>query len=74
MMSQGLRAVALWAVLAGSLWLFGGAGYIHVKAMLAQTLLRDAWAQTLVDTQPVKPWPWADTWPVACWPPGTPRI
>ena len=65
MMSRGLRAAALWAVLAGSLWQFGGAGYIHVKAVLAQTLLRDAWARTLVDTQPVKPWPWADTWPVA---------
>lgn len=65
MKSHGLRAAALWAVLAGSLWQFGGAGYIHVKALLAQTLLRDAWAQTLVDTQPVKPWPWADTWPVA---------
>jgi len=63
--SRGLRAAALWAVLAGSLWQFGGAGYIHAKAVLAQTLLRDAWARTLDDIQPVKPWPWADTWPVA---------
>jgi sortase A len=60
-----LRVVALWALLAGSLWQFGGAAYIHVKAALAQTLLRDAWAQTLHGARQVQPWPWADTWPVA---------
>lgn len=60
-----LRAIALWTLLSGALWQIGGAAYIHVKAVLAQTLLRDAWAQTLRDARPVKPWPWADTWPIA---------
>jgi sortase A len=62
---QRLRVVAQWALLAGSLWQFGGAAYIHVKAVLAQSLLRDAWAQTLHGARQVPPWPWADTWPVA---------
>jgi len=39
--------------------------WIHAKAMLAQVLLKQAWEQTIVQKQPVKPWPWADTWPVA---------
>lgn len=49
--------------------LFTGAGlttwglYIPAKAWLAQQLLVDAWEAT-GDT-PVRPWPWADTWPVA---------
>ena len=62
---QRLRVIALWSVLAGAAWQFGGAAYIHVKAVLAQTLLRDAWAQTLRGSRNVRPWPWADTWPVA---------
>ncbi len=36
-----------------------------MKAVLAQTLLRDAWAATLHGQNQVPPWPWADTWPVA---------
>lgn len=42
------------------------AGYIHLKAGLAQILIERAWDKTLLrnGTQ-VKPWPWADTWPVA---------
>jgi sortase A len=39
--------------------------WIHAKALLAQLLLRQAWEQTLSRGEPVKPWPWADTWPTA---------
>lgn len=39
--------------------------WIHAKAELAQVLLERAWQQSLTQDQPVKPWPWADTWPVA---------
>lgn len=39
--------------------------YIHVKAVVAQVLLERAFAQTLATGAPVKPWSWADTWPVA---------
>jgi sortase A len=39
--------------------------WIHAKALLAQVLLERAFAQTLASGQDVKPWSWADTWPVA---------
>ena len=38
---------------------------IHAKAVLAQILLDRAFAQSLAANAPVKPWSWADTWPVA---------
>lgn len=46
-------------------WQFGSGMWIHVKAELAQYLIARAWQQTLMRHEPVKPWPWADTWPVA---------
>lgn len=45
-------------------WLIGQGLWIHVKAIVAQWLLQSAWHETLITQQPVKPWPWADTWPV----------
>ncbi len=39
--------------------------YIHSKASLAQALILRAWAQTSKKGGPPKPWPWADTTPVA---------
>ena len=46
--------------------LFCGQGiYIHAKAILAQLLLERAFAETIATGQEVKPWSWADTWPVA---------
>ncbi len=39
--------------------------YIKAKALVAQHLLQRAWSQTVEQGIPVKPWPWADTWPVA---------
>jgi len=50
---------------AAALWQLGLAGWIHAKAHTAQILLDLAWQQTLIDHQQNKPWPWADTWPVA---------
>ena len=47
------------------LWQIGRAAYIHAKAEVAQVLLRQAWARTLAGEREAKPWPWADTWPVA---------
>jgi sortase A len=46
-------------------WQLGWGVWIHVKAHLAQHLLQRAWAKTLTGERDVKPWPWADTWPVA---------
>ncbi|WP_260681515.1 class GN sortase [Aliiglaciecola sp. M165] len=48
-----------------SLYLFGSSGYIHAKALLAQYLIADAWQESLQSGQPVAPWSWADTYPVA---------
>lgn len=47
------------------LWEMGSGGWIYLKAELAQALLQRAWAGTVAGQQHVKPWPWADTWPVA---------
>jgi sortase A len=46
-------------------WQVGAAGWIHAKAWLAQGLLETAWQRTLATGEPARPWPWADTWPVA---------
>lgn len=43
----------------------GKAGYLQLKAALAQHLLEAAWMTSTNDGNPAKPWPWADTWPVA---------
>lgn len=40
-------------------------GWIVAKAQLAQILLDRAFDESLLTGQPVKPWSWADTWPVA---------
>ncbi|MBL1430313.1 MAG: class GN sortase [Robiginitomaculum sp.] len=41
------------------------ASFTTAKAELSQVLLQQAWAKTSTTTPIVKPWPWADTWPVA---------
>jgi len=48
-----------------ALWQSGQGVYIYAKAELAQVLLRRAWDKTLAGAKQVRPWPWADTWPVA---------
>ncbi|MBK6632206.1 MAG: class GN sortase [Betaproteobacteria bacterium] len=52
-------------VLAFGLWQLGQGSYIQAKAWLAQVLIKQAWARTLDGEAQAKPWPWADTWPVA---------
>lgn len=48
----------------GSL-LMGLGGAIQIKAVAAQWMLEYAWQKSLKHHQSQKPWPWADTWPVA---------
>ncbi|APG07665.1 sortase A [Bradyrhizobium elkanii] len=45
--------------------LFGDGAYIHAKAWLAQVLLERAFDRSVTTGGVVKPWSWADTWPVA---------
>jgi sortase A len=52
-----LLVIGLWQVVEGS--------WIYAKARLAQYLLQRAWTRTLAGEAAVKPWPWADTWPIA---------
>ncbi len=40
-------------------------GWIFAKAQLAQILLERAFSESVDTGKPVKPWSWADTWPVA---------
>ena len=47
------------------LWQAGHGVWIHAKAQLAQYLLQRAWTRTLEGERDARPWPWADTWPVA---------
>ncbi len=63
-----LASLAVAAGLLGfGLWQLGGAAWIHGKAMLAQILLEQAWAVRLdgADENQTRPWPWADTAPIA---------
>lgn len=39
--------------------------WIPFKALLAQELLELAWAESQARQTETRPWPWADTWPVA---------
>ncbi len=58
-----LAATLLLALI--GLVLFGEGAYIHAKALVAQILLQRAFAETIASGHPIKPWSWADTWPVA---------
>jgi sortase A len=57
-----LLTVCLVAV---GIWHIGDGSWIYAKARLAQYLLQRAWSRTLAGEIGVKPWPWADTYPVA---------
>lgn len=52
-----IAAIGVWQVASGT--------YIHAKAWLAQQLIASAWTRTIEGEREVKPWPWADTWPIA---------
>lgn len=65
------RRRALWRraivaiLLSAALWQLGAAAWIHAKAWLAQLLMERAFARMEQGERNVKPWSWADTWPVA---------
>lgn len=65
-LSDKLMRRLIWVLLALALFFLGSAFYIPAKAMLAQRLLQHAWSETLASQGQInRPWPWADTWPVA---------
>src|SRR6267154_2711337 len=60
-----IRFITSLALALAGLVLFGQGAYIHAKALLAQVLLERAFSETIASGREVKPWSWADTWPVA---------
>jgi sortase A len=60
-----IRFASAFVFLTAGILLFGQGAYIHVKAQVAQVLLRRAFDQTIATGRDVKPWSWADTWPIA---------
>ncbi len=49
----------------GAVTLLGKSCWITLKAEVAQILLQKAFTQSMVSGENIKPWSWADTWPVA---------
>lgn len=64
-MKRDWTRMAIAAVAAIGVWQIASGTYIHAKAWLAQQLIASAWTRTLAGEREVKPWPWADTWPIA---------
>ncbi len=63
--SGGWRGVALVITLGVGVWHVGHAAWIEAKARLAQHLVRRAWDRERAGGGDERPWPWADTHPVA---------
>ncbi len=65
MRARRLAGIAGFALLVVGIWQVAGGGWIYAKAALARGLVSRAWEETLAGGVRVRPWPWADTWPVA---------
>lgn len=68
--ARKIISVVIITLLSLSLWQLAAASWIQGKAVVAQHLLMISWQQTLKEKDSrkpsqYKPWPWADTWPVA---------
>jgi sortase A len=59
-----LRLVAALVLVCGAI-VFARGALIPFKAFAAQQLLNVAWQRARGADDPRRPWPWADTWPVA---------
>ena len=57
--------MTVFVLLAGGGFLFADGCWIRTKAVMAQLLMRHAWEESLSSGENTKPWPWADSWPVA---------
>jgi len=63
--TERLLVAIIVALVAAGVWQMGRGMWIHAKAHLAQLLIASAWQRTVAGEVAVRPWPWADTWPVA---------
>lgn len=64
-MTRRLAFAAAGLLLLLGAWQIGGGLWIYAKAVLAQVLIKQAWASRLAGDGSDRPWPWADTAPVA---------
>lgn len=65
MIARKHRTLLTSLLLGAGLVLLGHSFFIEGKAVVAQVLLKRAWAETVETGTQQKPWRWADTWPVA---------
>ncbi len=65
MLIKNKRRLFIISIMLLASWQISTGAYIQLKAYAAQQLLVFAWEQTLAGHKKVKPWSWADTWPVA---------
>jgi len=66
-MKQLLRwtSISLGIAMSFGTWQFSQGKELHIQAWLAQSLLHTAWVRTQASGHQVKPWPGADTLPLA---------
>ncbi len=65
MRRRRILTVSTFAIAAFGIWQVGAGGWIHAKAALAQALLASSWTRIQYGEETARPWPWADTWPIA---------
>lgn len=65
MISKYLLPTVVGLLVLFGVWQLGQAGWIHAKASLAYHLIERAWEDVKKGESHARPWPWADTWPVA---------
>lgn len=63
--SRALALALAVSCLAIAAWHAADAALVHGKAWLGQRLLHSAWQRATASGTPAKPWPWADTHPLA---------
>jgi sortase A len=62
----GWKYLTIGAIAGVSLWYFAQSDLmLQAHAWVARSLLHTAWVRTQASGRQVKPWPWADTWPLA---------
>ncbi len=65
MPKQHILNVLAFLCFIGAAIMLGKSCWISLKAEVSQVLLQRAFTQSISTGSPVKPWNWADTWPVA---------
>ncbi|OQW94191.1 MAG: hypothetical protein BWK79_07125 [Beggiatoa sp. IS2] len=63
--SLGWSGLTVGIALAIGVWQFSQTGAVYAPGWLTEGLLRTAWVRTQTSGRRVRPWPWANTWPLA---------